>query len=145
MRKGIALVNALLISLVVGVGLLLLYGTLMKFFRTAETSRVFSSVREAAKSGVEYAISNLEQFSQQLQTSQTGSISTTLPCRIEGRPNCIINLQIIIAGNVATAGQEASGSMYEPFGGSFSSTSFLIRSEAISGDQRSLVEALVQK
>jgi len=145
MRKGIALVNALLISLVVGVGLLLLYGILIRFFQTAETTRIFSSVREAAKSGVEYAISNLDQFSQQLQTSPAGEINTTLPCRIEGRSNCIINLRIKIAGSVAIAGQEVSGAMYEPFGGSFASAVFLIRSEAISGDQRALVEALVQK
>jgi len=143
MKKGIALINALLISLVVAVGLALLYTVLIKFFQSTETTRTFSSVREAAKSGVDYALSNLEQFRQQLETSP--EISTELPCRIEGRSDCRIELQIKIVGNVAITGQEVSGAMYEPFGGSFTSAVFLIRSSAISGDHVSVVEAVVQK
>ncbi|HAV39477.1 MAG TPA: hypothetical protein DCX31_00090 [Aquificaceae bacterium] len=56
--RGIALISALIISVIVLVLLGSLYFMLTRLFETSETTRTYSSAREAAVAGVNYAITS---------------------------------------------------------------------------------------
>ncbi len=116
MKRGVALVNALIFSILVGVFVVALYGILTRLTKTTEELRTFSTVKEAASSGARYGAS-LTNFPTEWEQGRCAEFN--LEFRIAGRGE-LGRTQVFVCrvGSIQIAGQEISGASYEPTSGS---------------------------
>ncbi|MFN3599697.1 MAG: hypothetical protein ACK4VK_08210 [Aquificaceae bacterium] len=113
--RGIALVNALVFTAMIVIFVTTLYTVFNRLFKITEEARTFTSVREAAASGVRYGASMIN-FSNSLGGGPCATF--TLDFKIVGREEGgKTDITVCKASSLHMPGQELSGTSREPVGG----------------------------
>ncbi len=141
-KRGVALINALVFSLMIGLLISGFYIAINTLFKSTEEMRTFTSVREAAASGARYAASMAPYFKD--SQCETYGLEFNIAGR-EGKGNTTVVMCRIsqVSGSVSPG--EKTGASYEPVSASAFSGGrgiFKIVSTARFGDQISRVEAV---
>ncbi len=118
--KGATLISVVLISIAITLMLAGMYYALTKLFKTSENLRVYTSTREAAISGINYAISSVAMLdisdSQPCpdgQNSVNNCCSFTLKYKLKGTNNVFNNnVDICLIGYQPQAGYKLTGVAY---------------------------------
>ena len=142
-KRGVALINALVFSLMIGLLITGLYIAINTLFKSTEEMRTFTSVREAAASGARYAASMAPYFPKDSQC-ETYELEFNIAGR-QGKGNTTVVMCRIsqVSGSVSPG--EKTGASYEPvYASAFSGGKgiFKIVSEARFNEQVSRVEAV---
>lgn len=124
--KGIALVNALVLSIMVGVFTLTLYFAFNRLFKATEEARTYTSIKEAAASGARYGAS-MTNFPAYWRENRCVVFNQEF--RIIGRSE-MGRTQITVCriGSVFVPGREISGVSREPTTSSATTGAFKITS-----------------
>ncbi|MFN4320389.1 MAG: hypothetical protein ACK4FY_08005 [Aquificaceae bacterium] len=152
-QRGIALINALAFSIMIGLLIAGIYTGISILFKSTEEMRTFTSVREAAAAGARYAASMATYFGRNpRETYFPGNPCETynLEFKITGRDSSgEIKVTMCRIGASSSRPDEKTGASYSPTGDGlydpFSTGTFKIVSEARFGDQVSRVEAVYEK
>ncbi|MFN3976483.1 MAG: hypothetical protein ACK4LT_05400 [Aquificaceae bacterium] len=136
-QRGVALINALALSIMIGLLIAGLYTGISILFKSTEEMRTFTSVREAAAAGARYAASMSSYFDDDFNYENCGTYN--LEFKIAGREGTGTNR--VIMCNIPQV--NIPGCEKTPASGEQQlCRAFKIVSEARFGDQVSRVEAV---
>lgn len=151
-QKGVALFQAILISLIVLLSIGGLYSFITRTFKVTTEYKSFITVREAAVAGVNFAtsISSLESYLlPESPLNSSGCVKFNIDFRIYSRDELGANEITVCRLNLGhQPGSGATGASYEPVGGALSSVKIALkitsiaRFPAINPQQESRVEAV---
>lgn len=130
-KKGVALFQAILISLIVLLSIGGLYSFITRIYKTTTDYKSFITVREAAIAGANFAASMSSLESYLLPTSSLNSsncVKFNMDFRIYGRDELGANEINVCRINLGhQSGSGATGSSYEPVGGALSSVKIALK------------------